>query len=232
MKFQYDEFNPNRFEVHRLALDIIEPNSRVLDIGCATGYFAKQLLTKHCETWGVDRDKSAVKKAAKYCQKVIVSNLDEVTSLPVPKKYFDYIIMLDVLEHLLHPENLLSMIKNNLKDNGKVIVSIPNIAHASIRWLLLTGGFEYADTGILDKTHVKFYTKQSSQNLLNKCGYKILDTVPTNGMCKVPLLYKITDRLPVKWQYFIVKKIPTLFAFQFICVARMTRTRIRPAIKK
>ncbi|KKT40424.1 hypothetical protein A3K29_03425 [Candidatus Collierbacteria bacterium RIFOXYB2_FULL_46_14] len=220
MQYRYDEFNNNKYEVHRLAFDLIRENSKVLDIGCATGYFAKELSKRKCETWGVDYDAKAAKKAAKYCKKVVVCNLDETRGLSVPMKYFDYVIVLDVIEHLLHPENVLSIIKKHLKSDGKVIVSIPNIAHASIRWMLLLGRFEYSTTGILDNTHVRFYTIDSIGKLLKKCGYKKMRVIPTNGMCKVPFLYKITDRLPESWQYGIVKKFPSLFAFQYITVTK------------
>jgi len=219
-KYHYDEFNNNEYEVHKLAFDLILRGSRVLDIGCATGYLARELSKKECETWGVDNDEKAAKKAAKYCKKVVVCNLDQTENLSVPMKYFDYVIILDVLEHLLHPENILSIIKKHIKDGGRVIISIPNIAHASIRWMLLTGRFDYSTTGILDYTHVRFYTINSIGKLLNKNGYKTLKIIPTNGMCKVPFLYKISDRLPASWQYSFVKKFPSLFAFQFISVTK------------
>lgn len=220
MKYRYDEFNDNEFTTHGLAKSFIDSGSRVLDIGCATGYFARKLQEKDCETWGVDNDEEAAKKASRYCKKVIVCDLDSVKKLPVPKKYFDYVIILDVIEHLLHPENILAIIRPHLKNDGKIIVSVPNIAHASIRWGLLKGEFQYTPTGILDKTHLHFYTKTSFENILKKEGYKIEKLSPTNGMCKVPLLYKITDRLPDSWQYFIACQIPTLFSFQFIAVAK------------
>ena len=220
MKYHYNEFNKNQFEVHKLAIDLIKSGSKVLDIGCATGYFANQLNKIGCETWGVDNDKVALKRASKPCKKVIIANLDEAKRISAPRKYFDFVIVLDVLEHLLHPENVLAIIKNHLKPNGMIIVSIPNIAHASIRWMLFMGKFEYASTGILDSTHVKFYTHASILELIRSNGYHVLNTIPTNGMCKVPFLYKITDRLPMSWQYFIVKRFPTLFAFQYIIVAK------------
>ncbi len=221
MKYRYDEFNHNKFESHRLAIDLIDNNAKVLDIGCATGYFAKELSKKNCETWGVDCDEVAVKKASKYCKKVIARNVDEVKTLPFPKNYFDYVIILDVIEHLLHPENILEIIKPYLKEDGKIIVSVPNIAHASIRWMLAKGEFEYTSTGILDKTHLHFYTKKSFEEILKKAKYKILKLSPTNGMCKVPFLYKITDRLPASWQYKIACSQPTLFGFQFIALAKV-----------
>ncbi len=216
MKYKYDEFNHNQYEVHQLALDLIASHSRVLDIGCATGCFASALAKKKCQVWGIDKNSEALKKAGKYCQKTIIRDVDVRASLPVPKKYFDYVIMLDVIEHLVHPENVLSMLQPHLKDGGKVILSTPNIAHASIRLMLLKGEFQYASLGIMDNTHVHFYTRSTFGDLLKKAGLRVLKMIPTNGMCKVPLLYKITDRLPPSWQYRTACLIPTLFSYQFI----------------
>jgi 2-polyprenyl-3-methyl-5-hydroxy-6-metoxy-1,4-benzoquinol methylase len=152
-----------------------------------------------------------------------VADLDKKISLPFPKKYFDYVVALDVIEHLTQPEYVLSAIKAHLKPDGKIIVSTPNIAHAMVRWMLVRGEFEYSDTGILDKTHVHFYHRRSLAGLLRKEGYRVEKIIPTNGMCKVPFLYKITDRLPLAWQYGLVKLVPDLFAFQFIAVARVAK---------
>jgi 2-polyprenyl-3-methyl-5-hydroxy-6-metoxy-1,4-benzoquinol methylase len=221
MKYRYATFNNNEFESHKLVYSMIDSNSKVLDIGCATGYYAKELLKKDCETWGVDIDENALKIASKYCKKVVVSNLDQVNSFQIPNKYFDYVLLLDVIEHLVHPENILAIAKLHLKDNGYVIVSVPNIAHASIRWMLSKGEFQYTNTGILDNTHLHFYTKKSIGDVLGLAGYKILKLVPTNGMCKVPFIYKITDRLPTSWQYKISCLAPTLFSFQFIAQMRV-----------
>lgn len=220
MKYRYNTFNKNEYESHKLAFGLIDSNSKVLDIGCATGYFAKELLQKNCEVYGVDIDKNALKIAGRYCKKTALRNLDQITSLPFSKKSFDYVLLLDVMEHLAHPENVLAMAKLYLKDNGRIIVSVPNISHASIRWMLFKGEFLYTDTGIMDKTHLHFYTKSSFELALKKAGYKILSLFPTNGMCKVPFLYKITDRLPKSWQYKIACMAPTLFSFQFIALAR------------
>lgn len=219
MKHKYDEFNHNKYEVHQLTLDLIAGHSRVLDIGCATGCFASALAKKKCEVWGIDKNSQSLKKAGKHCLKTFVIDVDDSSKLPVPKKYFDCVIILDVIEHLTHPENILSLIKPHLKDGGKVILSTPNIAHASIRWMLLQGDFRYASHGIMDDTHVHFYTRDSFGNLLKKNGFRILQMIPTNGMCKVPLLYKISDRLPPSWQYWLARMVPTLFSYQFIAVA-------------
>ena len=170
---------------------------------------------------GVDIDKIAVKKADRYCKKTIIRDLNNKGSLSFPKNYFDYVIILDVIEHLLHPENILSIIKPPLKKEGTVIVSTPNIAHASIRLMVMRGEFQYSSSGIMDNTHLHFYTKNSFSSLLTREGYKIEKIIPTNGMCKVPFLYKITDRLPFSMQYKIAKILPTLFSYQFIAIATL-----------
>jgi len=219
MKYAYDEFNNHEFESHRLTLNLIKEGTKILDLGCATGYIARELSKKGCETWGVDVDKEAALKARQYCKKVIVSDLDTCSSLAFPKKFFDYVILLDVIEHLKYPENILSIAKTHLKRGGKVLISTPNIAHASIRLMLMRGDFDYSPSGIMDNTHVHFYTMKSLGTFLKKIGLKVLKVIPTNGMCKVPLLYKITDRLPYSWQYKITSLAPTLFSHQFIAVA-------------
>ncbi len=230
MKPRYSQFNKNEFETHRLVFNLIDEGTRVLDVGCATGYFAKALLKKQCETWGIDVDKSAVKKASKYCKKAIIHDLNNKGDLPFPKNYFDHVIILDVIEHLLHPENILSIVKLHLKKGGTIIVSTPNIAHASIRLMIMKGKFQYTSSGIMDNTHLHFYTKSSFSSLLVREGYKIEKIIPTNGMCKVPFLYKITDRLPFSMQYKIAKILPTLFSYQFIAIA--TQNKKKAIIKK
>ncbi len=221
MKYKYNQLNRNEYEVHQLVLGLINDGSRVLDIGCATGCLDKELVKKKCEVWGIDRNSEAVKKASRYCHETFSLNVDKGSSLPVPEKYFDYVIILDVIEHLLHPENILSAIKPHIKGGGKIILSTPNVAHASIRLMLLKGEFQYTSLGIMDNTHVHLYTRTTFGNLLKKEDFRISKMIPTNGMCKVPFLYKITDRLPRSWQYRIAQTIPTLFSYQFVAEARL-----------
>lgn len=223
MKHRYDSFNHHPFHTHTIAVDLIERGSKVLDIGCATGYFAKVLNRKKCEVWGVDGNKNSVEIAKKYTKKAIVRNFEDTKTLPFPKKYFDYVVLLDVIEHLCFPENILRVAKQHVKRGGKLIISVPNIAHASMRWSLLKGEWQYTyDTdGMLDNTHYHFYTRSTFEEDLVKNGFKILEIVPTNGMTKVPLLRKFTDRLPATWQYKITCAFPTLFSYQFLALVEI-----------
>lgn len=206
-----------------MAFEIIESGSKVMDVGCATGFFAKELTKKKCEVWGVDGNEEAIKKAKKYTKKAITRNFEVIKSLPFPKRYFNYIVLMDVIEHLCFPEKILDVVKPHLKKGGKLIISVPNIAHASMRWSLLMGRYDYTyDTdGMLDNTHYHFYTKKGFEETLIKNGFKILKMLPTNGMTKVPLLRKFTDRLPAKWQYLIVCMAPTLFSYQFMAIVEV-----------
>lgn len=221
MKYRYDILNKNPYESHQIVLNLIKGNSKVLDIGCATGYMDKVLTDRGCEVWGIDNDEIALGKACRFCDKVINYDLNSGKALHIPKKHFDYILMIDVIEHLPEPDKVLDLIKPFLKKGGKIIFSIPNIAHASVRWMLLNGGFNYSEQGIMDRTHIHFYTKDTFQKFLTSQGYKIIQMVPTNGMCKVPFLYKITDRIPQAWQYWLVKQFPALFGYQFITLTEL-----------
>ncbi len=96
--------------------------------------------------------------------------------LDYPKEYFDYIIFGDVLEHLNQPEAVLVNMKRYLKPGGMILASIPNIMHISVIGDLLNGAFTYQDSGILDRTHLRFFTKGEIIKMFSRAGYEILDT--------------------------------------------------------
>ncbi len=156
---------------------LIGENQRVIDFGCATGYFASLLATKGCEVIGLEVNPKAAKVAEQYCKQVIVTDLDFVSLKDVlPKESFDVAVFGDVLEHLRNPWQLLQEVREFLTPDGYVVASIPNIAHGAIRLSLLQGNFEYAELGILDNTHLRFFTRKTVQDLFESSGY-ILDVL-------------------------------------------------------
>ncbi len=156
---------------------LLGDNQRVVDFGCASGYLAQLLNKKGCIVTGVDINPDAVKVAEQYCKEVIVADLDFVSVTEIlPSNEFDVAVFGDVLEHLRNPWKVLEETKQILKKDGYIVASIPNIAHGAIRLSLLEGRFEYVDIGILDNTHLRFFTRKTVQDLLESCGY-ILDTV-------------------------------------------------------
>jgi 2-polyprenyl-3-methyl-5-hydroxy-6-metoxy-1,4-benzoquinol methylase len=173
---------------------LVGENKRVLDFGCATGYFAQLLTTKGCRVTGIELNQDAAKVAEQYCEQVIIADLDLV-SLPeiLPEQAFDVAIFGDVLEHLRDPWRILKETQKLLSQEGYIVASIPNIAHGSIRLALLQGKFEYTELGILDNTHLRFFTRKTVEELLEHSGYFIetIDRTKLPIFSNAPLIPQI-----------------------------------------
>jgi 2-polyprenyl-3-methyl-5-hydroxy-6-metoxy-1,4-benzoquinol methylase len=201
---------PCPFAAHRMCLDLINEGETVLDVGCATGYLSFELKEKGCKVIGLEIDPEMAEEARLYCDKVIVGNA-EVIELPY-KEYFDVILYADVLEHLRNPLEVLIRFKSYLKQNGYIVVSIPNVANWFVRLSLLFGKFYYNSKGcaILDSGHLRFFTLRTIREMLDQAGFKIthLDiTVDLPGLSRFPFMRTL------------VKLWKKLFAVQFIIKA-------------
>ncbi|MGB6295179.1 MAG: methyltransferase domain-containing protein [Rivularia sp. (in: cyanobacteria)] len=177
-------------------LCLVGKNKRVIDFGCATGYFARLLTNRGCEVTGVEVNSKAAKVANNYCDEVIVGDLDfvslnEILSNQISKEKFDIAIFGDILEHLRNPWKVLEETRNILKPQGYVVASIPNIAHGAIRLALLQGKFEYNSLGILDNTHLRFFTRKTVEQLFEDSGY-LIDVIERT---KLPI-YSNSDLIP------------------------------------
>lgn len=153
---------------HSLILSRIEPNSRVLEFGPASGYMTQHMSQNlGCKVYCVEIDEDAAKHAEKYAEKMIVADIDQMMWFSeLEKEQFDYILFADVLEHLRNPSFILERVTALLYDSGKIITSVPNISHNAIIMELLQGRFEYQPTGLLDETHIKFFTKKNVLKML------------------------------------------------------------------
>ncbi len=155
-------------------LAFVGNNKQVVDFGCATGYLAKLLAEQGCTTVGVEINPDAAKAAEQFCQRVIVADLDyDKVEVILGEQKFDVAIFGDVLEHLRDPWQVLKSVKDILNPDGCVIASIPNVAHGSVRLALLEGRFEYTELGLLDNTHLRFFTHDSLYHLFESSGYCI-----------------------------------------------------------
>lgn len=177
-------------------LCLVGKNKRVIDFGCATGYLARLLTNRGCEVIGVEVNSNAAKVAENYCDEVIVADLDfvslnDILSNQISKEKFDIAIFGDILEHLRNPWKVLEETRNILKPQGYVIASIPNIAHGAIRLALLKGNFEYKQLGILDNTHLRFFTRETVEKLFEDSGY-LIDVIERT---KLPI-YSNSDLIP------------------------------------
>jgi len=156
-----------------LILKRMKPDSSVLEFGTANGRMSKYLKEQmNCKVYGVEIDAMAAKDAARYTEKMLVENVEEYNwKKELNSMEFDYIVFADILEHLYDPKKMLLEVKSFLKDGGSVLVSIPNVAHNAIIINLLKNQFNYSETGLLDNTHIKFYTKKTFDELIKSCGY-------------------------------------------------------------
>ncbi len=160
---------------HNVRPEIIElmPQSviRILEIGCAAGETGGALKRQNNlrEVVGVEYNEKAAQKAAKVLDYVFIGDIERL-ELPYPEGYFDCIIYSDVLEHLREPEVLLKRHKRLLGPDGMMVMSIPNIQHISVLNQLVEGRFTYQEEGLLDRTHIHFFTLYEIQEMLKRCG--------------------------------------------------------------
>lgn len=161
------------------AYGLIKEKSEVLEIGPAIGTLAKHLKEeKQCQVDIVEIDSDAGKNAEKFARHACIGEIEGDVERPewfeaYKEMRYDYIVLLDVIEHIRYPERLLEKLKELLKKEGYLLISTPNIAHNSIIINLLNNYFEYTDVGILDNTHLKFYTYYSFCQLLHDAGFTI-----------------------------------------------------------
>ena len=218
----YETFDPTPYRTHQRALGYLRPGERVLEIGCSTGALTERIRDLGCTVVGVEQRPEAAAKARAFCEEVLVGDIE---SLPLPwaPGSFDAILLLDVLEHLVDPPAAIRRLLPILKPTGRVIVALPNIAHWSIRFRLLRGRFEYEESGILDRTHLHFYTWKTAPEMLVQGGLEILeaDVVPD-----VPLL-RFKPRL-VRANYKVARLLPGFLSTELLFVGRPSGTTASP----
>jgi SAM-dependent methyltransferase len=163
----------HRFGAHELILREVPVGSTVLDVGCASGYLAEPLHARECSVRGLDRDADAVAVAAPSYEEAVTLDLEEVDALPWPEGFFDVVLCADVLEHVRDPERALRLVRPHLAPRGLLIVSLPNVAHLSVRIPLAFGRFDYRRSGILDETHVRLFTFRTARDLVESSGYDV-----------------------------------------------------------
>lgn len=185
--FDCQYYRYERYEIVKL-LEETKPNGafRVLEIGCGMGATLGciQGLYQEAEVYGIEIAETIMPIAKKYLPTIIHGNIEQIT-MPYEEGFFDYIICADVLEHLHDPAQILKMLHRYLKKDGRLIASIPNLMHAPVIVELLKGNFTYEESGILDWTHIHFFTWNEIKAMFLDCGYQIEITDHTEHMPKM-----------------------------------------------
>jgi len=185
-----DYYNNDRQEM----LNFLPKDAKkILDVGCGDGAFASIVKKiNNAEVWGIEYMDDEAIKANFFLDKVFSGPCEDFID-DLPDNYFDVIYFNDVLEHLVDPYMILEKIKTKLSKNGIVISSIPNIRYHNVLIpLLFQKKFEYESFGVMDKTHMRFFTKKSIRNMYENLGYEVLSHHGINGSRSIrPILYNI-----------------------------------------
>jgi 2-polyprenyl-3-methyl-5-hydroxy-6-metoxy-1,4-benzoquinol methylase len=161
---------------HANVIRLVGEGRRVLELGPASGYMSEILRERGCTVVGVELDADMASQAARFCERVIVGDLDTLDlDEELGEDRFDVIVAADVLEHLKDPLQALRALRAFLRPEGYFVASLPNIAHASVRLALLEGRFDYRDLGLLDRTHLRFFTHQSIALLFDEAELAVLE---------------------------------------------------------
>lgn len=157
---------------------------RILDVGCGTGLFASRLKKKlSAEVWGIELEPEAAALASPRLDRVLAGDVLNLFG-KLPKGAFDCIVLNDILEHLVEPEALLVGLRSKLAADGRLVASIPNVRYFPNLWeLVIRGRWEYSDEGILDRTHLRFFTRRSMVKLFERCGYRLQSMTGIHATC-------------------------------------------------
>ena len=208
---------------HEFVKQAVGRGQEVLDLGCGEGFLSEQIQQLDNHVVGIDVLPEAKRQSGfdSYIHRDLEQGIRDLPALQ--GRQFGRILMMDVLEHLRSPEALLQDAREFLKPDGHLIVSLPNVANITVRLMLLSERFNYTDRGLLDKTHLRFFTRRTARRLLESNGYHVVE----QKMTIMPLELALGLR-PDHFLMRIIQKIliastalmPGLFGYQTFLVAR------------
>lgn len=188
--------------------------ARILEVGCGEGHFGRRLKEgTQREVWGVEVVAAAARVAEQRLDKVLCGDIAALID-DLPARYFDVVVFNDVLEHLVDPYDVLARIKRHLSERGVVVSSIPNIRYfPTLYALLVHRRWEYEESGILDRTHLRFFTIKSIREMYERLGYQVVRHQGINPMVEAPLRYRLANAL-------VGGRLSDMRYAQFVTVAR------------
>jgi SAM-dependent methyltransferase len=196
------------FDRNRIFVEEASKYKAVLETGCSTGFLSRVISANGSRVVGIELDKEAAEVATQHCQRVLSCNLNSPTWVQEVGERFDLVTFGDVLEHLTDPLAVLRQTQEILNPRGRVLICLPNIAHWTIRAKLLVGNFGYESTGILDFTHMRFFTVESAGEFIAEAGYRLVWFRPIIGG-------RFTGRFRSAWQN-LANLLPGLFSYQIM----------------
>jgi 2-polyprenyl-3-methyl-5-hydroxy-6-metoxy-1,4-benzoquinol methylase len=194
---------------------------KVLEVGCGTGSFGANIRKRTgCEVWGVESNAGSIQKAEQNIDKVFHGYFGP--ELHLPSGYFDCVVFNDVLEHMLDPASALVLARALLSSGGYIVASIPNIRQFPTVWkLIIRGDWEYQEVGILDKTHLRFFTRLSIMRLFQGAGFEIQRIDGINPFCSNGYGDKTLWRRYSLFSWLPINRIKDMRYQQFAIVAKV-----------
>ena len=194
---------------------------KALDVGAADGFLSERLTAQGWSVTALERDPALAARARGRCKEVVVADLESAP--PLLDGPFEAIVYGDVLEHLSEPRTALVALNRTLAPGGTAIVSVPNVAHLWMRLSLMLGRFDYADRGILDRTHLRFFTRRTFVAFLRDAGLTVVELRVT----PVPLPVVVPERWHGAWLHGLhglsalaARAWPRGLAYQFVAICR------------
>jgi 2-polyprenyl-3-methyl-5-hydroxy-6-metoxy-1,4-benzoquinol methylase len=210
----------NKNNSHTLIVELVGHGKRVLDVGASTGFLARVLTERGCTVTGIEIDPESAHQAEKFCDRVVAGNVEELDlDAELGGETFDVVVFGDVLEHLKEPLLALKRFEPFLNLGGYVVASIPNVAHGSVRLALLQGNFRYRPLGLLDNTHLRFFTRASVEEMFERANFMVTDLRrTTRGLFTTEI--EVDEGMVPDEVVGLLQEAPEAMTYQFVLAAR------------
>ncbi len=217
--YAWKEIPGSSHDLLRRRIRSLPPGRRLLDLGAAGGHLGRAVRDRCAYLAGVEPDPALPPDCREGYDDWRSTDALSAGAWDAP---FDVVVCGDVLEHLPRPEELLERIREWLAPGGTLLVSLPNVANVTVRASLLLGRFPYAERGILDRTHLRFYTRRSARRLLEDAGFRVRSIAAT--AMPYELAVPVLGRAPLAggvraFASGSARLWPTMFGYQFVLEA-------------
>ncbi len=203
-------------------IERLPARGRVLEVGCHTGYLLNALNERGYETSGIEYNENAVIEARAKGLNVVRGDIEDPKSFLNLIQKYDAVLLLDVLEHLRAPETALVNLRKLISSKGRLFITAPNVAYWAVRKNLLMGRWDYTDGGILDGTHLRFFTAKTWRTLIESAGYQVTFFSSADGMLPLEhllLRFPGVSSLVPSLRRWAMKAFPSLFCISFLIEA-------------
>ena len=213
---------------HAALIRLVGQDRRVLEVGSGWGHVTRMLTQRGCRVTCLELCTEMAAVSEPFCDRMIVGNIEAVDlAKELPSQGFEVITFGDVLEHLRDPVAVLRQVKLLLAPRGCVVASIPNVSHQSVLYALMLGEFPYSDDGLLDRTHLRFFTRRTVDGMFREAGFHINEMIAIRNdsfyVSTKPTYRNSLDRLRHKIMKALVKMFshPESQTFQFVVRAEV-----------